>query len=205
MTPALALEVIRRADHAASLLDRTRQTLLARLAEPNSAAGLARELRLPRQRLNYHLRALERAGLVELVEQRRKGNCLERVVRATARAFVISPEALGALGIATEAVHDRSSVAYLVATAGRAIREVAALQARARREGKGLATFTMDADIRFASPDARAAFAEELAEAVARLASKYHDDHTPGGRRFRVLAAIHPTDDTGGTGNEGHD
>jgi DNA-binding transcriptional ArsR family regulator len=193
MQGAPALEVIRTAERAAALLDPTRQQLLSHLAEPNSAAGLARQLRLPRQRLNYHLRTLERAGLIELVEERRKGNCVERVVRATARAFLISPEALGALGVPAEAAPDRFSTAYLIGTAGRAIREVASLEARARREGKRLATFTMDADIRFASAESRAAFAEELSDAVARLAAKYHDEQAPGGRPFRVLAAVHPT------------
>ncbi|MGH7528213.1 MAG: ArsR family transcriptional regulator, partial [Gemmatimonadales bacterium] len=138
------------------------------------------------------LRALERAGLIELVEERRKGNCLERVVRATARAFVISPEALGALGLTAEMARDRFSSAYLIATAGRAIREIASLEARARREGKRLATLTLDADVRFASAEARAEFAEELAEAVARLATKYHDEQAPEGRLFRVFAAVHP-------------
>src|SRR5688572_1452996 len=134
-----SLEVIRRPEPAAALLDRTRQKLLAHLAEPDSAAGLARRLRLPRQRINYHLHALEHAGLVELVEERRKGNCLERVVRATAWAFVISPEALGEVGLTAETARDRFSTAYLIATAGRTIREVASLEARARREGKRLA------------------------------------------------------------------
>ncbi|MBI4420505.1 MAG: helix-turn-helix transcriptional regulator [Gemmatimonadetes bacterium] len=197
MSATLAIEVIRRPEPAAALLDRTRQKLLAHLTEPDSAAGLARRLRLPRQRINYHLRALERAGLVQLVEERRKGNCLERVVRATARAFVISPEALGALGITAESAGDRFSTGYLIAAAGRAIRDVAALEARARRQGKRIATFTIDADVRFASADARAAFAEELADAVARLAAKYHDDRAPDGRRFRLLAAIHPTPNGG--------
>jgi DNA-binding transcriptional ArsR family regulator len=201
----LALEVIRNPQPAAALLDPTRQKLLAHLAEPDSAAGLARKLRLPRQRLNYHLRVLERAGLVELVEERRKGNCLERVVRATARAFVISPEALGALGLAPEAARDRFSTAYLIASAGRAIREVASLEARARREGKRLATFTMDAEVRFASAEARAAFAEELADAVARITTKYHDEKAPGGRDFRVLAAIHPTPSKGASHGEDND
>ena len=199
MAHPLPLEVIRRPEPAAALLDRTRQKLLAHLAEPDSAAGLARRLRLPRQRINYHLHALERAGLVELVEERRKGNCLERVVRATARAFVISPEALGAVGLTAETAHDRFSTAYLIATAGRAIREVASLEARAHREGKRLATLTLDADVRFASAEKRAAFAEELADAVARLAAKYHDEQAPGGRRFRVFAAIHPTPSQGET------
>jgi DNA-binding transcriptional ArsR family regulator len=205
MTHAADLEVVRTTDRAAVLMDRTRQRLLAHLAEPNSAAGLGRELRLPRQRLNYHLRALERAGLVELVEERRKGNCTERVLRATARAFVISPEALGALGPTAQTARDRFSSAFLISAAGRVIREVAALEGRARREGKRLATFTMDADIRFASAETRAAFAEELAGAVARLATKYHDEQAPGGRRFRVLAAVHPAPGTGAAHGEDDD
>ncbi len=186
------LEVVRDAGPAAALLDPTRQRLLAHLREPDSATGLARRLRLPRQRINYHLRALERAGLVELVEERRKGNCLERVVRASAHAFLISPEALGALGPSAESAGDRLSSAYLVTAAGRAIRDVAALEARARAEGKRLATLTLEAEVRFAGPEARAAFAEELADAVARLAAKYHDERAPGGRPFRLLAAVHP-------------
>ncbi|MGH7497830.1 MAG: winged helix-turn-helix domain-containing protein, partial [Gemmatimonadales bacterium] len=107
MAHSLALEVIRDPESAAALLDPVRQTLLAHLTEPDSATGLARRLRLPRQRINYHLRELERVGLVELVEERRKGNCLERVVRATARSFIISTEALGAIGPTAETASDR--------------------------------------------------------------------------------------------------
>jgi DNA-binding transcriptional ArsR family regulator len=192
MAHALPLEVIRHRDAAAAVLDPVRQKLLAHLKEPDSATGLARRLRLPRQRINYHLRALESAGLVELVEERRKGNCLERVVRASAQSFVISPEALGEVGSTTQAVSDRMSTAYLIAAAGQTIRDVAALDARARKEGKRIATLTLEADVRFASAATRAAFAEELAGAVARLAAKYHDERAQGGRRFRVLAAVHP-------------
>src|SRR5262245_39208136 len=188
-----ALQVIRQSEPAAAVLDPVRQQLLAHLAEPDSAAGLARRLRLPRQRINYHLRALEAAGLVELVEERRKGNCFERVVRATARSFVISPEALGVLGPGPDVAADRLSSAYLVAAAGRVIRDVGALEAQARSEGKRIATLTLDAEVRFASAERRAEFARELTEAVVRLAAKYHDERTSGGRRFRLLAAVHPT------------
>lgn len=199
MAPTPALEVIRRPESAAALLDPVRQQLLAHLADPDSASGLARRMKLPRQRLNYHLRALEAAGLVELVEERRKGNCLERVVRATARAFVISPDALGPLGLTPDTVRDRFSAAYLIAAAGRTIRDVGALEARARKEKKRIATLTLEADVRFASAEARAAFAGELSDTVARLAAKYHDERTPGGRRFRLLVAVHPSAE--GTGS----
>jgi DNA-binding transcriptional ArsR family regulator len=205
MAPALSLEVIRRPEPAAALLDPTRQKLLAHLREPDSATGLARRLRLPRQRVNYHLRTLEQAGLVELVEERRKGNCLERVVRATARAFLISPEAFGAVAPTADLAADRLSSAYLMAAAGRTIRDLAAMESRARREGKRLATLTLEADVRFASAAARAEFTEELADALARLAAKYHDDRAPGGRRFRLLTAVHPTPTEGGSHGKNHD
>jgi DNA-binding transcriptional ArsR family regulator len=196
MSQPLALDVIRAPAPAAALLDPTRQQLLTHLREPDSATGLARRLRLPRQRINYHLRVLESAGLVELVEERRRGNCLERVVRATARSFVISPEALGALGPTLETAADRLSGAYLIATASRTIRDVGALEERARREGKRVATLTLETDVRFANAESRARFAEELANAIARLAAKYNDDRAPGGRRFRLLAAVHPAPKT---------
>lgn len=184
--------VITGADQAVVALQRTRRQLLAHLAEPDSAAGLARRLGVPRQRLNYHLRELEREGFVELVEERRKGNCVERIVRATARAFVISPDALGELGASPEEAADRFSSTYLVSAAARAMRDVAALQTGATRAGKRLSTFTLETDVRFATAEARAQFAEELANAIAALAARYHDDRNPRGRRFRVLAAIHP-------------
>ena len=187
-----SLEVISQPEAAAVALQRTRRQLLAALAEPDSAAGLARRLGLPRQRLNYHLRELERRGLVECVEERRKGNCTERILRATARSFVISPEALGTLGATPEAARDRFSASYLIAVAARTIQEVSSLDSRARAQHKRMATLGLDSEIRFASAESRAAFAEELSDQMAALVAKYHDDKTPGGRRFRLATVVHP-------------
>src|SRR5688572_5686759 len=92
-----ALTLVRDRVPATAMLHATRLRMLELLATPDSAAGLGRKLGLPRQRVNYHLRELEKHGLVDLAEERRKGNCVERVFRATARAYVISPEVLGAL------------------------------------------------------------------------------------------------------------
>ncbi|WP_229691264.1 ArsR/SmtB family transcription factor, partial [Sphaerisporangium melleum] len=75
-------------------LDPVRARLLAELAEPGSATTLAAKVGLPRQKVNYHLKTLERYGLVELVEERRKGNVTERIMRASAASYVISPAAL---------------------------------------------------------------------------------------------------------------
>ena len=93
------IQVIQSADVAATLFSPARMRILEHLAEPDSAAGVARRLEVPRQQIGYHLRELEQAGLVELVEERRKGNCIERVVRTAAQSFVISPMRAGQIGI----------------------------------------------------------------------------------------------------------
>lgn len=173
-----------------------RLRLLESLAEANSASGLSRRFSVPRRRLNYHLRELERVGLVRLVEERRKGNCVERVGRATARAYVISPEVLGTLGSGPEEAADRFSAHHMLALAARAIREGASLLARATESAKRLATLSLDAEIRFAGPEDRAAFAEELSSALAHLSAKYHRADAAEGRDFRLVAAVYPKPST---------
>jgi hypothetical protein len=76
---------------------------------------------------------------------------------------------------------------------------VGELLAGATRAGKRLATFAMDGEVRFTSAADRAAFADELAQAVTALVSKYHDETAPGGRPHRIVVAIHPESKGDGT------
>jgi DNA-binding transcriptional ArsR family regulator len=176
-------------------LDPIRARLLAELAEPASATMLAARIGLPRQKVNYHLRALERHGLVELVEERRKGNVTERVLRATAASYVISPAALAAVQPDPGRSPDRLSARWLLAVAARLVRDVGDLIAGATKARKRVATFAMDGQVRFASAADRAAFIEELATAVTALVGRYHDEHTEGGRTHRLVVAVHPSVD----------
>jgi DNA-binding transcriptional ArsR family regulator len=188
------LDVVQEPGRAAVLLDPLRLRMLGELREEaDSASGLARRLKMPRQKLNYHLRELEKEGFVELVEERRKGNCIERVVRVTARAYVIDPGIMGALGIDPAEFQDRFSAAYLVAVAAKTIRDVATLRQKAAKAGKRLATFTLQTEVRFASAGDRAAFVEELTADIARLAAKYHNEQAEGGRRFQFVLGAYPT------------
>jgi DNA-binding transcriptional ArsR family regulator len=177
-------------------LDPVRARLLAELAEPASATMLAARLDLPRQKVNYHLRALERHGLVELVEERRKGNCTERVLRAAAASYVISPSALAAVAPDPGRSPDRVSAHWLLALAARMVGDVGELLAGAAKARKRVATFALDGEVRFASAADRAAFAEELAGAVAALVARYHDETAPGGRAHRLVVAVHPSVET---------
>lgn len=174
-------------------LDPMRTRLLAELTEPASATMLAAKVGLPRQKVNYHLKTLEKHGLVELVEERRKGNVNERVMRATAASYVISPAALAAVQPDPERSPDQLSARWLLAVAARLTRDVGALITGAAKAKKRVATFAMDGEVRFASATDRAAFAEELANAVAGLISKYHDESAEGGRDHRIVVAVHPS------------
>jgi DNA-binding transcriptional ArsR family regulator len=189
------LEVAAIEDPAAAevLLDPVRTRLLAELAEVGSATTLATRLGLPRQKVNYHLRTLEQHGLVELLEERRKGNCTERMLRATARSYVISPTALAAVQPDPDRAPDQLSARWLLAVAARLVRDVATLISGATQARKPVATFALDGAVRFASAADRAAFAEELATAIATLVRKYHDETSDGGREHRLIVAVHPS------------
>jgi DNA-binding transcriptional ArsR family regulator len=174
-------------------LDPVRARLLAELAEPASATMLAAKVGLTRQKVNYHLKTLERHGLVELVEERRKGNVNERVMRATAASYVISPAALAAVQPDPARAPDRLSAHWLLAVASQLVRDVGDLITGSAKARKRVATFAMDGEVRFASAADRAAFAEELSGVVAALVSKYHDATAERGRDHRVIVAIHPS------------
>lgn len=177
---------------AAVLLRPLRARILELLAEPQSAAAVARRLDVARQKVGYHLRELERQGLVELVEEHKVGNCVERIVRATRRAYLVSAQALGALAESAAEPSDRFSAGYVTAVAARALREVTRLREGADAAGKRLATLTLDTEVRFASAAERAAFAEELTREVARLAAKYHHADAPRGRTYRLATIAYP-------------
>jgi DNA-binding transcriptional ArsR family regulator len=178
---------------AEASLDPIRARLLAELAEPGSATMLADRVGLARQKVNYHLKALERHGLIELQEERRKGNVTERVLRATAASYVISPTALAAVQPDPSRSPDRLSARWLLAVAARLVRDVGSLINGAAQTRKKVATFAIDGEVRFATAADRAAFAEELATAVTALVSKYHDEAAHGGRDHRLIVAIHPS------------
>jgi DNA-binding transcriptional ArsR family regulator len=177
---------------AMAALDPIKVRLLAELSTPASAATLAARVGLPRQKVNYHLRALEDHNLVEPVEERRWGGLTERLMVATAASYVVSPAALGPIAADPARNHDRLSASYLIALAARIVGEVSDLWGRARASDKRLATLSIDTVIRFRSPAERAAFTRDLTSAIATLAARYHDDAATGGRPHRLVIASYP-------------
>jgi DNA-binding transcriptional ArsR family regulator len=188
----LDVEVIENPAAAAVALEPVRSRLLSELAEPASAAGLAGRLGIARQKINYHLRALESHKLVRLAEKRKWGGLTERLLVASAASYVVSPGALGPVATDPDRHVDRLSASYLISLAARVVREVSGLLRRSKDLDKRLPTLSLDTEIRFRTPGDRAAFTNELTSAVTQLVARYHDETAPGGRAHRLVMMAHP-------------
>lgn len=176
-------------DTALLALAPIRRRILTALAEPASAAGLSEQLGMPRQKIGYHLRALEGAGLVQPAGERRKRGFTERLFIAAINpvldpALLQAPQDPDAID-----AQDRHAADHLVSTASTIVRDVARMRQDAAAEGARLLTLTVEADVVFARPADFDAFTEEVSEAVAALARKYA---APSGRRYRLTAAAYP-------------
>jgi DNA-binding transcriptional ArsR family regulator len=187
------LEVIEDPAAAVVALDPIRTRLLAELATPGSAASLAGRVGLTRQKVNYHLRALEAHGLVRPIEERRWGGLVERRVVASAASYVVSPAAMGKAASDPARTSDRLSARYLIALAARVVREVGEILRASKEQGKHLATLAIDTEVRFRNPAERAAFTAELTHAITGLVARYHDATAPGGRSHRLVLVAHPS------------
>src|SRR4051794_31726770 len=94
---------------------------------PASASEVAAALGESRQRVNYHVRELERAGLAELVAERARRGCTERVMRATCHAVVVEPTVVGEV----PAEQDRFAADTVLAGGAQLVRDVAAARTAA--------------------------------------------------------------------------
>src|SRR5260221_81325 len=188
----LDIQVIDDPAAAAVALEPMRKRLLSELTAPASAATLATRVGLARQKVNYHLRALETHGLVRLAQERKWGGLTERLLVATAASYVVSPSALGPVAVDPNREVDRLSASYLIALGARLVREVGGLVRRANASGERLATLAVDTKVRFRSPTDRAAFSHELAGAITKLVSKYHDEYDRRRPATRLVALEDP-------------
>lgn len=188
--PTSRLSYLDQPDQVRAVLSPLRRSLLDLLREPSSATQLADALRLPRQRVNYHLRELEKAGLVELVEERQRRGCTERILRARAEAYLVDPAVLSAdESRAFVRIQDQYAADHLVEVAAGTMRDVARMNAAADQAGKRLLTFTVEAEVRFGTPGDVHRFTDALTAAIRDTIAAFD---TPAGRAYRLVAGGHP-------------
>ncbi|MEZ5288199.1 MAG: winged helix-turn-helix domain-containing protein [Vicinamibacterales bacterium] len=189
---AQPLDIIDDPVRVRTALQPLRLRLLHLLEQPQSAPQLARATGLPRQKVLYHLRALEAHHLVEAREHGAVGRRIDRSYVRTATSYAIAPSTLGGVAVDPRTVADAFSSAYLSAVAGRALSDLAALGRAAAARGKRVPTLTLETAIRFETPADQRRFADELTSTLTTLAAKYHRPEAPQGRTFTVFACGYP-------------
>ncbi|MGH9364729.1 MAG: helix-turn-helix domain-containing protein [Thermoanaerobaculia bacterium] len=192
------LECVSEPERARVLLEALRLRILELAAEPCSATELAGRMSLPRQRVNYHVRELARAGFLRPAGRRRKRNMFEQRYVAASRGLLLSPELLGGVGANWRTVSDPASPAYMLALSAQLQSDVMRIWRQATEERKKITTLSIKSQFRFENPRQREAFTRALSEAVVSVISRYTSPNlTPAGapapgRPYRLVLGCYP-------------
>jgi hypothetical protein len=193
-----SLFIVRDLDRAACLIHPIKRRILAALVQRDSASGLARRLRIPRQLVWYHMQEMARERMVIPAGRRKRKQFVDQCYVARARTYLLSPELLGKLAADPKTAGDRFSASYLLGLASQVQREVTEDLELAGEEGKRLATLSLNAQLRFTSKEQREKFVEELEHAVVELTAKHSspyknaDGSAGQGRAFRLVLGCYP-------------
>jgi DNA-binding transcriptional ArsR family regulator len=194
------IEAITDGARAAALVQHPlRPQILSLAREPASATQIAAALGEARQKVNYHVRQLHRAGLLRPAGRRKKRNMVEQRFVATARAYVLAPQLVGPLAAEAAQVADALSAAHLVALASQAQAELATVMEAASAEGKRVATLSLSAELRFESAEQREGFTRALQAALTRVIAQHsspmtkRDSSAGSGRPYRLVVGCYPT------------
>ncbi|HMF84084.1 MAG TPA: helix-turn-helix domain-containing protein [Acidimicrobiia bacterium] len=169
-----------------------RVRILERLREPGSAATVAREVGETRQKVNYHLKELERVGLVAPIGERRAGNFIETLYEAAGRSFLVAPSVAWSDRRRVDALRQQHSLENLVMVGAQLQRDAISLLDRAAFDGEAIASAAVEADVHFADERDRGEFLEEYLATVQKLCDRYG---ARDGLPYRIVLAAHPSSD----------
>ena len=198
MAPTRDLQCITDRAHAAEVLHPLRLEILRLAREPLSASELSPRLGLSRQRVNYHVRRLAHSGFLRRAGRRRRRNMIEQLYVASARAFLLSPDLLGAVGADWRRIEDTASAAYLLALSCQMESDLIRVWRQARTEGNRNSTLSLKSQFRFEGDEQRQRFTRALEQAVVRVVTEYTspnllpDGSAAPGRPYRLVLGAYP-------------
>jgi hypothetical protein len=192
-----AVSVIGEVGKAATALKPLRVRILAAAHEPASATAIAARVGRSRQVVNYHVRALARAGYLRRAGRQRKRGLVEQKYVVSARAFFLAPDVLNPIDPRRVDDGERQSVAYLLTLAARMQKEIGHAWRESQKQEKRVPVLALDSEIAFSSPEQRALFADALASAIARVIAEHTsptNTHSGGrsARTYRLALGCYP-------------
>jgi DNA-binding transcriptional ArsR family regulator len=198
MTPSGEIHCITDRALAAEVLQPLRLEILLLAREPASASEISQKIGLSRQRVNYHVRILARSGFLRRAGRRRRRNMIEQRYVASARAFLLSPELLGAVGADWRRVEDAASAGYLLALNCQMGSDLVRVWRESGKTGKEASILSLKSQFRFESSEQRERFTRALEAAVVRVVTDHTSpnlkpDGSPGpGKPYRLVLGCYP-------------
>lgn len=181
-------------EQAMALLKPQRLDILRRLDESRSCPELADYFDETPQKIYYHVKALETAGLVEKTSEKRVRGTVEGFYRAAARSYWLAPSLVGRIGGERQA-RDQMSLRVLLELAEEVIDETGKLGS-ASAAGDDVPSLSLSAHIHLPDARRRAAFLKDLQATFQQLAEKYglpEDDLTVTDEQgFRLVLMCYP-------------
>lgn len=181
-------------ERAQALLHPLRVRLLALAAEPVSAVELARELGETPQKINYHLKELEKAGLLKKVREEKVRNLTKAYYQVQARSLLFSPGFVAERGADARVARDQVSLHNLLGLSHELERDVIGLLNRSKSEGMAAASLGAKAELAFPDGEARRGFLEAYVSMLDELVRRFGArEGSPANERYTALLAVYPT------------
>jgi len=193
MAETVGLDFIHDLDRAAALLHPIRLRILHALARPDSAAGLARRFKIPRQTVNYHIRELARSRFLRRASQRRKGNMIESRYVATALTHVLAPDLLQH---PSDISNQMTSSPYFANLSAKFDSEDERSSRRTREKCTAPSVFSFESELRVGSQES--AFAQRLRRTMVKaigqlsLPAAHGKGSREQGTLYRVVVGFYP-------------
>lgn len=179
------------------LLKPIRLDILRQLDEPRTCPELADYFDDSAQKIYYHVKALEQAGLVEKVEEKRVRGVMEGYYQAKARSYWLAPKLIGQIG-GTRTTQEQISLSILLQLAEEVIEDTGKL-GNASALGQDVPSLSMSAQIHLPNLARRAEFLNEVQIIFQQLATKYglpeDDIAITDDQGFRLVLMCYPKPD----------
>lgn len=190
--------VVDNPEQAKALLNPLRGEILAQLNEPASATEVSKAINETPQRVNYHLKSLQKVGLVKQVGTRNVRNLVEVLYQSIAKTFIMS-ESLGWSDEIVRRLKDQSSLAHLVTVSER-IRKDALTLLEQSDNNMEIPSASLQTKVVLPKKEDRNQFLNEYVDLVKKLAEKYQVEETTS-EKYTVMLSIYP-EPIGGNEND---
>lgn len=181
-------------DQAAALLKPQRIEMLKLMDHPRTCLELGKIFGETPQKINYHIKALQNAGLVEQVGERRVRGTVEGSYQARARSYWLASDLVGQIGGAAMA-QDQVSLRHLLSLTEEMRGDIGHL---AQQVGREIPSLGLSLHVELDDESRRADFMADVQHMAQILAHKYgatagdDGDAQPSRPRFRLVLACYP-------------